>query len=584
MFCEKCGKQIPDGSAFCDGCGAKLTQEAAPVAAPEPAPAAVPAAAPAAPAKPPFFATLLAKAKAIHQKNKLIFPIAGAVVVVALALVIVFGILGRQVSVKDYMDVTTEGYDGYGYVYFDFGHTSFGMRVVGDKDVKGYDAELEEDDDFRYMEKGDVSKKYRDNFNDAQKLVQSIEYELTFPEGKENGQLSNGDVIKVKITCKKSYAEDLGLTLNDLTYDYVVAGLEPVAELDVLSYFDLVGEGYDGYGKVQLKCNFSGTKKVGGLVFDMTEGESYISYHYEDEEWTSSIYPYVRSDTYNKSNGDKVEVTVDYAEDYFIERGVKLVNREKEYTISDLTESQEVDLISYYDIEFTGLNGSGRGKVTPKQETATFGDYTVNLQNGEWTKDGEYIGYTNVYLNNSYSLSNGDEVKAYVSYSEYTFGQAGVKFINAEQNFTISNLGTYATALSEILSYEDVVAEDMQFVSDYLNENWGAAVHNHWYGSYSKQNIGDDMKLYKMVLTTPKSSSSYNKNVLWMIYSVTISDNEITTPTTYYFAVRHEDVAVYVDGGLYAGDYSTRYSGYASYDTLYTELIDSYNLNIDVSK
>lgn len=34
MNCEKCGKQLIDGSKFCDGCGAKVTgQDAAPVAA-----------------------------------------------------------------------------------------------------------------------------------------------------------------------------------------------------------------------------------------------------------------------------------------------------------------------------------------------------------------------------------------------------------------------------------------------------------------------------------------------------------------------------------------------------------------------
>ena len=36
MFCEKCGKQIADDSAFCDGCGAKVesieTPQAQPVA------------------------------------------------------------------------------------------------------------------------------------------------------------------------------------------------------------------------------------------------------------------------------------------------------------------------------------------------------------------------------------------------------------------------------------------------------------------------------------------------------------------------------------------------------------------------
>ena len=578
MFCEKCGKQIPDGSAFCDGCGTKLIQEAAPAAAP--------VAAPAAPAKAPFLATLLAKAKAIHQKNKLIFPIAGAVVVVAIALLIVFSILGKQVSVKDYMNITAEGYDGYGYVDFDFGYTSFFMRAVGDKDVEGYDEDLEEDDDFSYMEKDDVPKDYRDNFKDALKLAGSIEWEITYPEDKGNGKLSNGDIVKVEIKCKESYAEDLGLTLQDLTFEYKVEGLKEIVELDILSYFDLVGEGYDdGYGRVQLKCNYSGTKHVGGLVLDMTEGESYITYRYEDQEWTNSISPYISSETYNKSNGDKIEVSLGYTEDDFVEgAGVKLINLEKEYTVEDLKERQSVDLLSYYDIQFVGLNSNGRGQITPKQETATFGDYIVNLQTGEWTKNDEYVGYTNVYLSDSYGLSNGDTVKAYVSYSEYTFGEAGVKFINAEQELTISNLGTYATALSEIQSYEDVVAADMETINNYLNSNWSEAVHNTWFGSYSNQKIGDDMKLHKMVLTTPKSTDSYTKNTLWMIYSVSVSDNEITKPTTYYFAIRHEDVAVYTDGSLYVDTYSSKYSGYASYEELYTALIDSYNLNIDVSE
>lgn len=574
MFCEKCGKQLPDGSAFCDGCGAKLTQEAAPAA---------PVAAPAAPAKAPFFATLLAKAKAIHQKNKLIFPIAGAVVVVAVALLIVFSILGKQVSMKDYMDVLAEGYDGYGYVTFDFGHTSFGMRAVGDKDVKGYDEDLEEDGDFRYMDKSDVSKDYRDNFKDAQKLVESIEYELTYPEDKSNGRLSNGDVIKVKIKCKESLAEDLGLTLKDLEFEYKVDGLKAVTDFDILSYFDLVGEGYDGYGRIQMKCNTTGTKQVGSLIFDMEKGQNYISFHYEDEEWKSSIYPYITSDTYNKSNGDKVEVKVDYAEDYFIARsGVKLVNLTKEYTVSDLKESQEVDLISYYDIKFVGLDGSGHGQITPKQETATFGEYTVNLQSGEWTKDGSYVGYTHVYLDNTYSLSNGDVVKAYVSYSEYTFGEAGVKFINVEQDLTISNLAAYATSLSQILTYDDVVELDMFNLNSYLDGQWGAAVHNQWFAEYKNQVIGDDMALYKMVLTTPKNEDAARTNTLWMIYSVTLSDNQITTPTTYYFAFRSYDVAVYTDGGLYV-DYTVKYSGYTDYQELYKALIADDSLNIEES-
>ena len=41
---------------------------------------------------------------------------------------------------------------------------------------------------------------------------------------------------------------------------------------------------------------------------------------------------------------------------------------------------------------------------------------------------------------------------------------------------------------------------------------------------------------------------------------------------------------MYTDGSLYVDTYSSKYSGYASYEELYTALIDSYNLNIDVSE
>ncbi|MGE4283607.1 MAG: zinc-ribbon domain-containing protein [Clostridia bacterium] len=34
MFCQNCGKNVLDGSKFCDGCGASMTEQAAPVYAP----------------------------------------------------------------------------------------------------------------------------------------------------------------------------------------------------------------------------------------------------------------------------------------------------------------------------------------------------------------------------------------------------------------------------------------------------------------------------------------------------------------------------------------------------------------------
>ena len=572
MFCENCGAQIPDGSVFCENCGTKMEVAEAP---------AVPVAT-AAPAKKPFsFASLMEKAKAIHQKNKLIFPIAGAVVVLAIALTIVFSILGKQVSMKNYLDITVEGYDGYGAIDTDFGYMSFGMRAAGDKDSKEY-GDYDEDD---YLSASDVDKDYRKNWKKALRLIETVGISYEYPEGKSDGTLSNGDVLIFTIEVDEKMAEEMGLTIKDTTFEYTVEGLKPIAQFDVLSYFDLKAEGYDGYGNVGVACNQTGTKQVGGITFDLEEGEERIRYSSEDG-YSGSLYVYIDGDTYKKSNGDTVKVALNVYTENFVTYGVELVGLEKEYTVSGLKDTTEVDLLQYYKVEFTGLNGSGEAKVTPTQETLTVGDLTVDLASGEWKRNGDYVTSTYVRVNDSWGLSNDDVIKLYFNPSDSIFSENGIKFKATEQELTVSNLAAYVTALSEIKDYSARETAAKEIINNYLLDDWTYAVHGRYWGSYSNQQIGDDMKLHKMVLTTPKSTSSYTKNTLWMIFSVTVSDNEITTPTVYYFAVAQNDVAVYADGTLYAGDYYTKYAGYADYNTLYEEKINSnsFNLNIEVSE
>lgn len=87
MFCEKCGKQLADGSLFCDGCGAKLA--AAPDAAPIPE-AAPDTAAPAA---------AVATVKEFKLDKKTLIGIGAAavvVLVVVLAIVLIAGAGGAK--------------------------------------------------------------------------------------------------------------------------------------------------------------------------------------------------------------------------------------------------------------------------------------------------------------------------------------------------------------------------------------------------------------------------------------------------------------------------------------------------------
>ena len=575
MFCENCGKQNPDGAVFCEECGTRIAAEAAPAAPAAPV-------ATAATAKKFTVAGLIEKAKAIHQKNKLIFPIAGAVVVIAIALAIVFSILGKQVSMKNYLEITMEGYDGYGTMRYEFGDVSFGLRAAGDKDCKEFD-DGDDDEYFLGYDKSDVSKDYRDNLKKAQKLVASLEISYKLPEGKTNSNLSNGDVITFTIECDEDIAEDLGLTIKDTTFEYTVDGLSPLAKFDVLSYFDLKAEGYDGYGSVRLECNQSVTKQVGNITFEMETGESYIKWTDKDG-YNGSIWVNIESSNYNLSNGDTVKIASGISADTFISDGVDLIGLEKECAVSGLQETTKVDLLQYYKVEFKGLNDYGTATVTPTQEKLTVGDFVVDLATGEWTKKGEYVTSTRPWLSDDWGLSNGDIIKLKTDSSNYTLQENGIKITTSEKELTVSNLGTYLTSLSEIKDSTACEATAKQVVLDYLNDNWSSAVHDSWVGSYSNQSVGDDIKLHKMVLTSPKSSTSYIKNTLWMIFSVTVSDNQITTPTVYYFAVSQSDMVVQADGTLHFDPYFTKYAGKTSYDAVYTNLIDSYNLNIEVSK
>ncbi len=578
MFCENCGKQIPDGSAFCENCGARVEVAPAPAA---PVETATPVAA-AAPAKKLTFASLVEKAKAIHQKNKLIFPIAGAVVVIAIALIIVFSILGKQVSMKNYLEITMEGYDGYGQMSYDFGDVSFGLRAAGDKDCKEF-GDGDDDEYFLSYDKSDVSKDYRDNLKKAQKLVESIAISYELPEGKSSDKLANGDVITFTIECDEDMAEKLGLTIKDTTFEYTVEGLKPVAKFDVLSYFDLKAEGYDGYGSVKLVCNKTASEKVGDITFEMEAGEGRIRWT-DGDGYSSSIWPYLDGEISDVLNGNTVKAKLDISADVLVREGVELVGLEKEYTVSGLKETTKVDLLQYYKVEFKGIDGSGTATVTPTQETLTVGEYVVDLKTGKWTKDGEYFTRTSVWVNDDWGLSNDDKIVLKTDSNNYTLQENGIKITATEQEITVSNLPTYVTTLSEIKDCAEKEAEAKQIVLDYLNENWSRAVHGTYFGSYSNQTIGEDIKLYKLVLSTPKSTSSYDKNDLWMIFTVTISDNEITTPTLYYFAVQYGDVAVYADGTLYTRDGYAEARGYDAYEGVYAAFIESYNLNIEVSE
>lgn len=568
MFCEKCGKPNADGARFCEHCGAPLNAAA---------PVATNATAAAAPAGP----SIMDRAKALHKKNKFIFPGIAAIIVIAIALYMVIGAMGKQIKLIDYMKIEVTGYNGYGELEYRLDRNTLGFRSLGEKDFKAYGDCSEEK--LSEAQREALINKYQKNETlrkKANKFTSSIIVNVELPEGKSSRSLSNGDVIKFELVYDEAAAKDLDLTIKSTTLEYTVSGLGEIAEYDLLKNFTVSFDGYDGIGEAELYCNKSEIVTVGDLTFETEVDTDFIRYR-DKEGYTRTIYLYIDND-YNLSNGDTVRVysSVD-SEDYLASYGVKLANFSKDITVDGLSGYTDVDLLSHFSVNFTGVNGNGRAEVVPNEEVFTVGEVEFNLVEKACYVDGSYCCGIYVYISDSYSLKNGQVITLTLNTSEDALAKYGIKLISEPVEITIDALAEYATDVAQVVGKADELVEKAeQIVNDYINDSWSEAVHNKYFNNYENQYVGDDMVLYAMGLTTPKSSTSGTKNTVWYVFRVTLNDDDLEEDTYYYFAVSQNNVTVNKDGSLLAtSEYMTKYRGYTDYEELVSKRIESYNLN-----
>src|SRR5450756_1083891 len=94
MFCTKCGKEVPEGSAFCTNCGAQMAEAQPPGAAPPP-----PGPAPAQAAVP------VTKPKSNKTLIGVMIGVVALLVIVAVVLVLVFAVFkgNDTAKAKEYM-------------------------------------------------------------------------------------------------------------------------------------------------------------------------------------------------------------------------------------------------------------------------------------------------------------------------------------------------------------------------------------------------------------------------------------------------------------------------------------------------
>lgn len=284
--CSNCGAELPENMKFCTTCGAKVEEQV--VAAPaqeQPANSVY-----SMPAQP---VNEVAKEK--KPINKKLFIIIGAAVLALIVIIVVAVVVSNIVKNKkaieaktikfeeDFLEVTFEGYDTLGTAKVQINRDEFQKTAYK---AMGYS-------------KNSKSDKAAEDFLD---LIYGIDLQV------DKTNLSNGDIITVKVVADKDVMDDVDVILKDAEFTFEVKDLPEIIKYNP---FDDLSVSYSGFdGDVDVSWSYSGyTYNIYSYYFDC------------DKE-------------YNLSVGDKFTITLDenYV-DSFMDQGILLTETKKTYTV-----------------------------------------------------------------------------------------------------------------------------------------------------------------------------------------------------------------------------------------------------------
>ena len=290
MKCPNCGAELPDDAAFCMICGAPMekkeevpvppvepvqpvepepvVEEEKPVVeevnempsiepeapvTPEPVmedggnippvppvpPASDAGQVPPAPPAPPVGKP--AGKKPIPKKLLIIGGVAVVAIVACIAAFLYFGSFVNVHLITDNMSVAVTGGNNYGTVAFNgYGRD---MTELVEKYSEKASGSVEDLSNLDWNSLADSVNEYADIYAFESSIVYNVEY----PEGKENGTLSNGDVIRITAEYDEDLAKELHVNVKDTEYEYTVEGLADLIEVDLFEGLE-VGWGVSYYG------------------------------------------------------------------------------------------------------------------------------------------------------------------------------------------------------------------------------------------------------------------------------------------------------------------------------------------------
>lgn len=597
MFCTNCGKQLPEEAKVCTNCGTRLeyiqtnnvsqdsltsansspVQQAsttaenpseslqksavlvseppasqeipAPAPAPAPTPAPVPNAAPASQGIPAYAPQAAVPAPAgpggVKKNNKaLIFGGIGLGVLIIgafIAIVLILN-LSNRIDLTKYIDVTVDGYNGYGRVTYEI------------------DTEKMLNEIYKVDSIGELS-----SAKDIQTLSQLSN--VTFDVDGSIKNVSNGDKVTIKIKNLEAIQKKTGLSFNgNDTIEYTVEGLEEPSSFSANDIFEASFVGFNGAGCVELTINDD------KLPFNMKSS------------WGNSItvndYYYLNIKTSENegklSNGDEFKVTLaeddNLSDSLLSEYGMYIdSNTEAVFTVSGLEEAEEFDIFQYVEIKASGVDGSANltyhwneteisvGNIVVSVEDEAYSNFRLSSkvqtpENALVITDGESsdtndelknIGTFYIEADKSNSISGGDTINLKVTngYSEIAadeYASYGLYFSNLtkEMNIDGADLDRFITSAKKvnkdnILAFSDTVTD---MAKQQILDNWAYYVYNTYsFICYDQEITSCKPAGTAYFVCTSKSSNNYN---LCIPFQCKVKDSELANEKTVYILMK----------------------------------------------
>ncbi|MBQ9066181.1 MAG: zinc ribbon domain-containing protein [Clostridia bacterium] len=320
MYCQHCGKEIPDSAQFCPNCGAGLNQDAAPQT--QSAPPQEPVAALNREMDPEKWKSL---------KKWLIRALIAVVVLVALLLGL---ILGTQKRATSYWNdqLTVNGAEGYGYIPSSVDAVLDVEKMYGDLfDVK--------DENMEFAKTTSNYRQFRNYFTPS--------YEGTI------ANLSNGDSVNCSVYVNYDGINSLPTLKHKLHGDniiskkYKVKGLEKPQDVDpfenikgIVYCDDTRGTGVRFFYDTDYEKEIGNMKIVctGSREYKIVDSEDHVVARYNlDHSSVSGV-------------GDTMRLTLDRAADSLAQYGVVFNKTEKDFTVQPATYLTDAKLLSKEDI------------------------------------------------------------------------------------------------------------------------------------------------------------------------------------------------------------------------------------------